>query len=322
MEADFTVRQGDTASTLEDQLLDAAGVPVNITGAAVTLKLVPLKGGPAIIDNQAATIVDAATGRVSRAWQAGETATPGFYLGSWRVTFAGGAVQTFPNSGYFLVRVTENAPVALGSLYLAVEDLKDTLELSNLSYADKDIARSISAASRAVDAWTGRRFYLDPVPPAAADRQRLYTPTRQGVLLIDDLQTLTSVEAADSAGVFTTWVLNTDYKLEPANAPTDGQPYTRIRALERSSFVTDSVGFPYWPASIRVTGRWGWPSLPDEVVQATQILATQVIRRVREAPFGVVGIGLEGEAIRLSKTDPQIVQLLGHLRRRRGLVLA
>lgn len=322
-EPDFTVRAGDTASTLTDQLLDANRVPVPLTGATVTLTLVPLEGGPAIVNNGAATITNAAEGRVERDWQVGETANPGFYLGSWRVTFSGGDVQTFPNSGFFLVHITETAPVALGSLYLAVEDLKDTLELSNLSYADKDVGRSVSAASRAVDAWTGRRFYLTPAA-AGTYMARLFTPTRQGVLLIDDLAELgtAGVEAADSAGVYTTWTLNTDYKLEPANAVADGQPFTRIRALERSSFITDSVGFPYWPASVRITGRWGWPTLPDEVVQATQILATQLLRRVREAPFGVVGIGLEGEAIRLSKTDPQIVQLLGHLRKRRGMVLA
>lgn len=321
MEADFTIRQGDTASTLEDQLLDAAGVPVNITGATVTLTLVPLKGGPAIVNNQPATIVDATLGKVARAWQAGETNTPGFYLGSWRVTFAGGAVQTFPNSGFFLVRVTETAPVALGSLYLTVEDMKDTLDLSQYSYADKDIARAISAASRAVDAETGRRFYLTPTPPAA-NVARTYTPARPGVLLIDDLAALTSVEASDRAGVWTAWTLDTDFILEPLNATADGRPFDTVRALERSSFVNDSVGFPYWPSSVRITGRWGWPSLPDEIVQATQIIATQLLRRVREAPFGVVGIGLEGEAVRLSKADPQLAQLLGPFKKRKRMVLA
>lgn len=321
-EPNFTIRQGDTASDLFDQLRDANNNPVNITGATVTLRLVPLEGGPALVDNAAATIVAPATGEVSRAWQAGETSDPGFYLGNWRVTFSTGKVQTFPNAGHFLVHISENAPTALGSLYLTVADLKDTLDISDLSYAHKDIARSVSAASRAVDAWTGRRFYLNPAAGNPANVQRLFTPTRQGVLALDDLAELTLVEASDRAGVWSTWTLGSDYLLEPTNAPADGQAYTRIRALERSSFIRDSVGFPYWPASVRVTGRWGWPTLPEEVVQATQIIATQLLRRVREAPFGIVGIGLEGEAIRLSKADPQIVQLLGHLRKRKGLVLA
>jgi hypothetical protein len=324
-EPQFTIRQGDTASTLYDQLLDADGNPVDITGAAVALKLVPLEGGEPIVDNEAAIITDAAQALVERDWQSGETDAPGFYLGSWRVTFSGGDVQTYPNAGFFLVRITEHAPVVLGSLYLTVEDMKDTLELSGLGYADKDIARSISAASRAVDSYCNRRFYLSPEASLPADEERLYSPSKGTLWLpIDDLAELGSVEVKDGSGAWQPWLLDDDYLLEPSNAAALGEPYSRLRIeTSRSSFIYDwPASFYGSSASVKVTGRWGWPSLPDEVVQATQLVATQLLRRIREAPFGVVAIGLEGEAVRLSKADPQLVQLLGGLRRRRGIVLA
>lgn len=325
MEADFVVRQGDTASALTDQLLDAAGVAVNLTGATVTLTLVPLAGDTALVNNGAATIPTPLEGRVSRAWGAGETATPGLYLGSWRVTFSNGSIQTFPNSGFFLVEISASAPTGLGGAYMTLEDAKQTLSLTGLSYADRDLQRTLVAASRIVDGLTGHRFYLSPAPPAAANEQRLYTPgLNRSVLRIDGLTTLTSLEVQDSSGAWATWVLGTDYVLEPASAPSEGKPYTRVRINpNRSSFVVD------WPAafygrlqSVRVTGRWGWPTLPSGVVLATQLIANMLLRRVREAPFGIVGIGVEGNAVRLARYDAQVQLLLADVTHRKGLVLA
>lgn len=302
MVPDFTVGQGDRASALTDQLLDANGVGVNITGAAVTLRLVPLEGGTAIVNDLPAQITDAASGQVRRDWLAGETDRAGLYLGNWRVTFTGGVQQRFPNDGYFLLHVSPTAPLALGSTYLSLEDAKDTLELGGLRFADKDLQRSLVAASRAVDHETRRQFYR------SASTVRTFRATRRDLLPIDDLVTFTLLETADViGGTWTAWTQGTEFQLEPQNAPADGHPYTRVRALQRSFWV---------PSQVRITGVWGWPALPEEIVQATQIIATQLLRRVREAPFGVIGIGIDGQAVRMSKIDPQIAQLLGPYRRR------
>jgi Rib/alpha/Esp surface antigen-like repeat protein len=44
-------------------------------------------------------VVDAETDRVSYAWQAGDTDTPGDYMAEWEVTYEDGKKKTFPVAG-------------------------------------------------------------------------------------------------------------------------------------------------------------------------------------------------------------------------------
>jgi hypothetical protein len=118
--ADFTVRQGDNFTIL-DTLADAAGAPVDIQNATVKLTLIPAGGGAPLLDAVAATNAQngngSSTGRKGRCRTAAASpvaVAAGFYLGSWIVTYAGGAVQTFPNGGYILFEVTADAPVSSG----------------------------------------------------------------------------------------------------------------------------------------------------------------------------------------------------------------
>ena len=41
-------------------------------------------------------------------WDAADTATVGSYQAEFEVTFAGGAVETFPNNGYIRVEITDD----------------------------------------------------------------------------------------------------------------------------------------------------------------------------------------------------------------------
>jgi len=50
--------------------------------------------------------------------------------------------------------------------------------------------------------------------------------------------------------------------------------------------------------------------VPDAIKEATSILAAQLAGRVRMAPYGVQGFGLEGEAVRIARTDPHISLLI------------
>ncbi len=101
-DASFTIRRGDTAPAIQATLLDGAGNPVNLTGATVRLHVG--RSGQPIVDAPA-TIVDAAGGVVSYAWQAQDLATPGQWLAEWEVTYATGEVETFPNASQLLVTV-------------------------------------------------------------------------------------------------------------------------------------------------------------------------------------------------------------------------
>jgi hypothetical protein len=189
--------------------------------------------------------------------------------------------------------------------YVQLEDLKATLELTGQAYADADIALAITAASRGIDNLANRRFYLD----ADANQVRYYTADDCDFLRIDDLVELTSltVSAAGDATYGDTWVQNTDFVLGPLNAPANGWPWSTISSHPNGSFAFNS-----YPRAVKITGRFGWPEVPYAVKEATVVLATKLMRRAREAPFGVVSFGLEmGGAMRIARTDPDVMFLVG-----------
>lgn len=310
----FVVRQGDTAQTLTSTLTDADDNPVDIAGATVTFTMGPIAGGDAKVNAAAASNdqngdgSDGSTGNVSYTWAAADTNTAGLYLGAWEVTFAGGAKLSFPNGGYLLIRVTPDLPVAATG-YTSVETIKKTRNLSGTTYADDDIQLAILAASQGIDRVCGRTFNLDDEQADPADyTARYYQPASPLLLLIDDLTTFAEL-ATDGGydGSFAdTWTVNTDFVLQPLNAAADGEPYCSIRLSDG-----DLRSFPPGPRTVRVKGRWGWPTVPDPIRQATGILAAMLLLRNREAPFGVVTSGVEiGAIARIARDDPQVMFLI------------
>lgn len=194
--------------------------------------------------------------------------------------------------------------------YATSEQLKATLELTGETFADADIGRALTAASRGLEQLCGRRFWADE----NADQVRHYTPEHPCYLRIDDLIELTSLATdEDGDGTFeTTWTVNTDFLLEPLNAAADGRPWEEIRAHPIGRFR-----FPCLPRSVEIHGRFGWADVPDVVTAATIIIATKLLKRMREAPFGVVQFGMEGGAVRIARTDPDVMFLVGDLIRTR-----
>ena len=64
---------------------------------------------------------------------------------------------------------------------------------------------------------------------------------------------------------------------------------------------------------MKITGIWGWPSVPQAVQEATAIIATQLFKRKREAPFGIVTF--DSQAMRLGQVDAQVRTLLAPYRK-------
>lgn len=180
-------------------------------------------------------------------------------------------------------------------------DLKNALSMTGETFADVDMALALTAASRGIDNATGRRFY----PDANASQVRFYSPQDSRVLWIDDLIELTALASDSGDGLFGTgWALNTDFVLGPLNATADGTPWHRISTL-------GSRRLPTAQRSVRVTGKFGWAAVPEGIKEATIILASKLLRRVREAPFGVVDLGIEGGAMRVVRDDPEVRFLIG-----------
>lgn len=198
--------------------------------------------------------------------------------------------------------------------YTTSAALKATLSLTGSSYADADISAAITAASRAIDNLCNRRFWLD----ADANQIRYYTPYSLSSLQVDDLVAFTAL-ATDPGGDNTfgdSWTLHTDFELEPLNAAADGWPWTKIVVRQNGSFTLPMN----YTRSVRLTAQFGWAAVPQAIVDATTIIATQLLKRKREAPFGVLALGPNGEAIRLAKLDPQVSMLVGpYMRHRIGV---
>lgn len=188
--------------------------------------------------------------------------------------------------------------------YLTAEELKQTLSLEQESYANDDIAVALSAAETAVNSETGRRFDLD-----GSDVERLYQPTRRSLVEIDDCSHLTSASLASNGGSYGALDVS-NFRLFPLNAAADGQPYEELRLISGEFCRGDTL---------KIVGRFGWPSVPDSVKQATTMIASRFLKRSREAPFGVAGFGADGLAVRIASTDPDVQMLLGPLARKHRL---
>lgn len=191
--------------------------------------------------------------------------------------------------------------------YVTLADLKPLLNLADDdTTSDAALTTAIAAASRGIERTTGRRFWLD----AVAD-QRIYNP--RGRVLVDDGGARLLVNDIGSAAGLVVeigstgggWSAIGDYETGPDNALADAVPITE---LIRPASIW---GWGDTRTRIRVTARFGWPAVPEEVVQATQIQALRLYRR-KDSPDGVTG-SAEWGVVRLSRIDPDVAALIEKL---------
>jgi hypothetical protein len=295
---------GNRNPSISETITTAAGTPVDLSAATVAFKMRALNSATLKV-NASATIVSAPAGTVRYDWAAIDVDTAGQYLVWWTITI-GGKTQDMAEAVIEFRAHSPSTPTA----YVELEQLKSTLELTGQTYADRDLQLAINAASRGIDGATGRRFYLD----GDATQVRYYTPESYYSVPVDDVTVLTSVILDRAgAGSFTeTWTNGTEFVLDPLNAPADFRPYERLCVRNFSS-----LAFPYGiEKSVKVTAQFGWASVPDDIKAATSILSAKLVRRVREAPFGIVSAGVDqGEAMRIARTDPDVSSLISDYNR-------
>jgi hypothetical protein len=105
--ADFVIKQGDLGPDLDATLKDGTGAAVVLTGATVKFTMRKRGATTLKINEAAATIIDAAGGKIRYPWVAADTDTPGIYDGEFEVTFSGGEIQTWPNERHLEIQVVE-----------------------------------------------------------------------------------------------------------------------------------------------------------------------------------------------------------------------
>lgn len=185
------------------------------------------------------------------------------------------------------------------------EDYTDlaTLKLA-LKITDNDrdalLSRAITAASRAIDRQTGRRFWLDDAPVTRVFNPygRIVRDERGELFLIDDLGASATLVVEVGRGA--SWTAVTGYETWPDNALAEGMPITGL-LLPTGTWPTDRD-------RLRVTERWGWPVIPDPIEQASRLQAGRLYRR-KDSPEGVAG-SAEWGLVRVPRLDPDVLALI------------
>jgi hypothetical protein len=295
---------GDRDPPVSDTITIDGG-PVDLSAKTVTFKMRAV-GSSTLKVNQPVSFKDA-NGNWRYDWAVNDLDIAASYL-VWVEVLSGAKPQTMWES---VIEVRAHSPLA--NTYVELEELKSTGEFTNTTLADWDAQVALESASRTVDLLCGQRFYPDP----DATSVRYYTANGDDTLRIDPLITLTSLatDASDDGTYESTWVLSTDFVLEPRNALADGVPYDSIRKLLGGSYA--------WPAyadSVKITGRFGWLTPPAGVKIATTNIAIRLVNLMRQAPFGVAGIGADGTAVRIARDMPDVMRALAPYVRRTLLV--
>lgn len=191
------------------------------------------------------------------------------------------------------------------TLYASTAQIKAALRITD-SVDDALINMAGSAASELIDSYTGRTF-------GTATATRLFAPANDFVLEVDDLAgtAITVVSSSNGDGVWDQAWAATDYQLEPLNGIADGisWPYTRLRAINDLRWPVEPSG-----ATVKITGTFGFPSIPVSVVQAAIITGARLFKRY-ESPLGVLG-GSDFGVVRVSRSvDPDVAILLDPYRK-------
>lgn len=165
---------------------------------------------------------------------------------------------------------------------------------TNVNPANEALLQAaLDAAGVGVNEAIGRN--IRPAATVASDRR--FVSRRGDLLFIDDCAEVTGI--LDD----TYTLVADDYQLEPVNglsAAGEYRPYSEIR---RRGGWYDSYGW----ASITVTARWGWETVPSPIVEAVKILGKDIAAN-RDVSFGIAAF-TEYAAVR-ARANPQVWNLI------------
>lgn len=186
----------------------------------------------------------------------------------------------------------------MASTYGDLASLKDKIGIKpDDTTRDSLLNKALGASSRGIDRACGRRFYLDeePVTRTYNVRGRISCEADGELLLVDDIGSTDGliVQTTGSGAL-------TGYEASPDNALLDGLPITGLLR------VYGMWGTP--TTRVRITARFGWPAVPEDVAEASLIQAARLYKR-KDSPEGITG-SAEWGVVRLSRRDPDVWGLI------------
>lgn len=192
--------------------------------------------------------------------------------------------------------------------YTSLEIVKQALNIDATDTTEDDyITGRIEAASRFIDEYTnrvGQGFYLD-----AAATARVINPEGRVVRACDGQRLLVPEIGSESGlivevGRAPDWAAVTDrIEVEPTDALVRGKPISSLLYVG---------GWWTFNRRVRITAKWGWPSVPAVVREAALIQATRLYKR-KDSPEGVLGSAEWDGGVRLSRVDPDVAKLVEKL---------
>ena len=198
--------------------------------------------------------------------------------------------------------------------YATLAEFKSSIGITD-STDDTPLQSCLDAADQLINNYVDTKVGFGQT----ASQTRYYTADRFDFVLTDPIVSVSQL-ATDVNGDGTysqVWTSN-DYVLAPRNAALDSRPYTEI---DTSPFSNADYNFPVGYLEVKVTGVFGWPSVPAAVKQAALIQAG-AIWSSRTAPFGVIGSQDLGGVLRMSAAlHPEARVLLEPYRLRGGLAI-
>ena len=187
--------------------------------------------------------------------------------------------------------------MAITNGYCTLANVKSALRLTD-DVDDALLEQAIEGASRRVDGYCGRFFYQKEATLLLFAHDIYNLP-------VTDLVSINQLASDDQGdGTYSQVWSASDYFLQPTNATLQDRPYDRIVASSGLTFPMQII--PATPM-IQLNAVWGWPAIPDDVVQATLLLSIRGFARLNAA-LGVVGFA--DMAIQVRSIDPDVRDLL------------
>jgi hypothetical protein len=195
--------------------------------------------------------------------------------------------------------------------YCSAVQLRTHLGDASSNLTTELLERAVNAASRAIDHYCQRRFWLD-----SGVSTRTYEVDDQWCAYVDDIGSRTGLivkTGTDGRTFPTTLTDGTDFILEPRNADQyassdfDAYAFWQVRMIGSPRLYPSYLG-----PTLSVTARHGWSAVPPEIEQACLLKAASLFKR-KDAPFGVAGFNELG-LIRITRDDPGVVDLITRYR--------